>query len=122
MRLHHDYQPHIALSPVLTFSTAHALNMFYREQAGFINIHEQIYKLPIGEWPKKQRLRKAGACFREVSHGVKDMFATLVEVAGVMTQAEFLALHDEYRMEQFDKDIHITSPFVVVYGQKPESE
>lgn len=50
------------------------------------------------------------------------MFATLVEVAGVMSQAEFLALHEVYREEQFNTNIRITSPFVVVYGQRPEEE
>lgn len=48
------------------------------------------------------------------------MFAALVDVAGVMSQEEFLALHDVYREEQFNKNIRITLPFVVVYGQKPE--
>lgn len=92
----------------------------YREEAGFVNVREEIYKLPIGEWPKQARLRRAGACFREFSHGVKDMFAALVEIAGVMSTEEFLALHEVYREEQFNTNIHITSPYVVVYGQKPE--
>lgn len=67
-------------------------------------------------------MRRAGACFREFIHGVRDMFAALAEIAGVMSKEEFLALHDVYREEQFNTNIHITSPYVVVYGQKPESD
>lgn len=30
------------------------------EDTGFVNVHEQYWKLPIGAWPKNQKLKEAG--------------------------------------------------------------
>jgi hypothetical protein len=30
------------------------------ESAGFINVHEDLFKCPIGSWPKNKKLKEAG--------------------------------------------------------------
>lgn len=43
------------------------------EEAGFINIHQQDYKMPIGSWPKIQVYKDAGRLCKQQteagSHG-----------------------------------------------------
>ena len=30
------------------------------ERAGFVNAEEELFKVPVGSWPKKERLKEAG--------------------------------------------------------------
>ena len=42
--------------PVMTVDTARPT----LEKAGFVNVQEDFFKVPIGPWPKNQRLKEAG--------------------------------------------------------------
>lgn len=75
--------------------------------------------LPVGDWPKKRRLRNAGVCVREACLGVRDMYEVLVQHAEIMTDKEFQELYEGFRAEVFNRDMHICAPYSVVFGQRP---
>lgn len=42
------------------------------EKAGFTNIHEKEYKVPVGEWAKRPVLKEAGkSCKAQILDGIE---------------------------------------------------
>ncbi|KAF3767734.1 hypothetical protein M406DRAFT_355686 [Cryphonectria parasitica EP155] len=89
------------------------------EQAGFINVQERVIMVPIGDWPRKRRLRNAGVCIRETFLGIRDAFEVMVQHTGAVPVDEFRELHEAFRAQLFDRNIHMHAPYSVVFGQKP---
>ncbi|PWY95907.1 S-adenosyl-L-methionine-dependent methyltransferase [Aspergillus sclerotioniger CBS 115572] len=93
----------------------------YAAAAGFSNIHHRIYPLPLGSWPKEQRLKEAGALnILQFLEGIEACsVATFTHVLGWSLEAVevFLA---EVRADALKKGAHLMQDFHVVYAQRLE--
>lgn len=88
--------------------------------AGFVNVEERIYKLPLGVWPRDQKMKMVGLYNRSnfldglqgisvkpLGHGLKWTPEKIeVFLAGV-------------RKEIMDSSQHAYIPFHAIIGQKP---
>ncbi|PSS02079.1 S-adenosyl-L-methionine-dependent methyltransferase [Coniella lustricola] len=92
------------------------------QQAGFANVTEQVIMVPIGDWPKKRRLRNAGVCIRETFLGIRDAFEVMVQHTGAVSIQDFTTLHEQFRAQLFDREVHMYAPYSIVFGQKPVEE
>ncbi|GMF78228.1 unnamed protein product [Aspergillus oryzae] len=82
--------------------------------AGFVNVSEHRYKLPIGPWPKDPHLKTLGRFFRIVMEESLEMWAMMLwtKILGVI----FARMRDALN----NPSIHAYLEILVVYGQKPE--
>ncbi|RPA91495.1 S-adenosyl-L-methionine-dependent methyltransferase [Choiromyces venosus 120613-1] len=91
------------------------------EEAGFVNVHREVYKLPLGPWPKDSKLKEIGA-FNLVNmlEGLDAMsLALYTRVLGWSTE-EVMAFLPSVRQDFQRRDFHIVWDIYVVWGQKPE--
>ncbi|KAL1967854.1 hypothetical protein VTN77DRAFT_2543 [Rasamsonia byssochlamydoides] len=90
------------------------------EKAGFTRIEEQVFKLPIGTWPKDRRLKEMGA-FMAVSfiEGVEGFTASpFLDILG-WSKEDVAALNEKVREDVTRRDAHPIYNFYVVTAQKP---
>lgn len=88
--------------------------------AGFANIEEQRFKLPVGSWPKDPRLKEVGA-FMSINffEGVEAFTAVLLrDVLGWSAEAVEL-MNSRVRAASRRKDVHAIFDMLVVTAQKP---
>ncbi|KAK0646812.1 S-adenosyl-L-methionine-dependent methyltransferase [Cercophora newfieldiana] len=90
-------------------------------EAGFVDVHEKVYKIPINGWPRGKRLKKIGKmwqqCLMEGLPGFSyALFNRWLEVP--TTQIEVSLVH--VRKALADKSTRAYQRFYVVYGRKPE--
>lgn len=94
----------------------------WMQEAGFIDVREEIYKAPIGPWAKGKKFKELGTWYR----------ATLLEavepfVLGLYTRflgytaEQARVVVAETRRELLDPQLHLYVPFHFVYGRKPEN-
>ncbi|KAF7585875.1 hypothetical protein BBP40_009950 [Aspergillus hancockii] len=91
------------------------------EDAGFTSVDEQTFPLPLGSWPKDQRLKEIGR-FNAVNfvEGVDAFTASLLpEVLG-WRQEEVIVLNAGVRREVMAKTMHALFDFLVIVAQKPD--
>ncbi|KAL5337989.1 S-adenosyl-L-methionine-dependent methyltransferase [Aspergillus crustosus] len=91
------------------------------ERAGFINVHEETYKLPQSPWPKDPKLKELGRyhqvnMFEAISPYCYALFTRQLG----WQRPEIEALVAGIRKELRDTSIHLYSKVHVLYGQKPE--
>ncbi|KAH7061285.1 S-adenosyl-L-methionine-dependent methyltransferase [Macrophomina phaseolina] len=91
------------------------------EEAGYTNITEKVYKLPIGMWPQDKRLKQIGALMMvNYMEALEAMtFAMFTSVLGWSieeVQVFLVGVRDDLRK----KDVHAYFHYYFVYGQKPE--
>ncbi|KAB2575292.1 Methyltransferase type 11 [Lasiodiplodia theobromae] len=93
----------------------------WMEEAGYVNVTERVFKMPLGMWPKDQRLKKTGACsLMSYLDGLEAMtYGLLPTVLGWKIE-EVQVLLAEVRKEARRKDVHMYYDCHFVYGQKPE--
>ncbi|KAL3478289.1 S-adenosyl-L-methionine-dependent methyltransferase [Aspergillus californicus] len=91
------------------------------ENAGFINVVEDIYKLPQSPWAKDPKLKELGR-YHQVN-----MFEAMPPYCYALftrhlgwDRTEIEALVAGVRRELRDTSIHLYSKVHIVYGQKPE--
>ncbi|RJE23445.1 Methyltransferase [Aspergillus sclerotialis] len=91
---------------------------FLRE-AGFKNVREETFKVPINTWPKDPRLKEIGLCqMHNMLEGLESYgMAPLTRVMGWTCQ-DVQDLVSKARVEMQDRSIHLYCKFVFVYGQK----
>lgn len=79
----------------------------YVEQAGFINVSERRYKMPLGPWPKDPKLREIGRWhLLECYQGIEGWsFALLTRLMGWSIE-EVQLLLAEVRQAFKDKSVH----------------
>lgn len=90
------------------------------ESAGFVNVTETVYKIPIGPWPKDQHLKTVGIYNRA---GILDAIGGI----GVgpftrglkWTPEEFETFMVGVRKSLSDPTVHAYFTYHAVYGQKP---
>ncbi|KAH7012485.1 S-adenosyl-L-methionine-dependent methyltransferase [Microdochium trichocladiopsis] len=90
------------------------------EQAGFENVTQQTFKLPIGSWPKDPILKECGTLMRiNFLDGVEGSTAALFRDVLEWSQEEVTVLNAQVRAAVRDRDVHPMFNVLVVTGQKP---
>ncbi|KAF4303551.1 putative tam domain methyltransferase protein [Botryosphaeria dothidea] len=93
----------------------------WMEAAGFVDVEEHVLKLPIGPWPKEQRLKQVGAFERvNMDEGIEGLTLMLFTRALGWSKDEVEVFLAQIRKEVKRKDVHSYYHFYVVYGKKPE--
>ncbi|KAK6528557.1 hypothetical protein TWF281_009798 [Arthrobotrys megalospora] len=92
------------------------------EAAGFEEITQRMYKLPIGPWPKDKYEKALGSYNLANMLGACDGFSLhlLTKFYG-MSVEDLDALMDKVKAEMKDKKIHSYFRMYVCYARKPES-
>ncbi|WEW54703.1 hypothetical protein PRK78_000125 [Emydomyces testavorans] len=90
--------------------------------AGFVNVQDDIYKIPVGTWPKDPKMKRLGFYqLVQVLAAIEPfMMALCTRVMGY-TVEETQVLMDGVRAEIKNPKNHLYCQFHFVYGQKPVS-
>jgi metalloendopeptidase OMA1, mitochondrial len=105
--------------------------------AGFVDVHEKVYKIPINGWPRGRRLKKIGKLWHQVlSEGLPGFTYALfnrwleiptnqIEVSSttpkVKTKTDILQVSLVHvRKAMADRHTRAYQRFYVVYGRKPD--
>ncbi|KAF2835896.1 S-adenosyl-L-methionine-dependent methyltransferase, partial [Patellaria atrata CBS 101060] len=98
---------------------ANKLKRWY-EQAGFINVHEEVYKLPINPWPKDPQFKMLGR-FSEDSllDGLQAFSLAWFHRGLGWTKDEIEVYLVNVRKSLSDRSVHAYHKIYVVWGQKP---
>ncbi|KAL1953628.1 hypothetical protein VTO42DRAFT_2414 [Malbranchea cinnamomea] len=92
----------------------------WMEQAGFTNITEKCYKLPIGPWPRDPRMKEIGSWNQlQFLQGAEAWSMTLLMQAYGWTAEQVQAQVAQVRNDAQNMRIHAYYLMYVVYGQKP---
>ncbi|EEH06366.1 methyltransferase [Histoplasma capsulatum var. duboisii H88] len=88
--------------------------------AGFEDVREEIFKVPIGPWPKDPKLKELGRYFLEnVILGVEAYaYGFIGKILG-WSQAECQVLCAKVKAEFRDRRNHMYIKTYIVYGKKP---
>lgn len=89
--------------------------------AGFENVHERVFHVPIGTWPKHPDLKVVGEYWRHVllSGAQAIALGPLTRGCGWTREEVELFLVD-LRRAYYDNNSLMYMPLYVTYGQKPE--
>ncbi|KAM0273918.1 hypothetical protein ACHAQH_008122 [Verticillium albo-atrum] len=88
--------------------------------AGFENVNQQSFKLPIGSWPRDPRLKECGALMgTNFVDGVEGFTAALFKDVLGWSQEEVTVLNAGVRAAARDRTVHPLFEVLVVTGQKP---
>ncbi|KAL8865870.1 MAG: hypothetical protein Q9174_006647 [Haloplaca sp. 1 TL-2023] len=92
----------------------------WMRDAGFQDVQETKYKLPIGPWPRDKHLKTVGAWnLIQIEEGLEAFTLRLfTQVLGWRTE-EVQVLLANVRKDLRDPKIHAQFDFYVAYGQKP---
>ncbi|KFA64944.1 hypothetical protein S40285_03859 [Stachybotrys chlorohalonatus IBT 40285] len=89
-------------------------------EAGFVDVHEKLYKMPINAWPKDERLKELGRMWqRNMTTGLSGFSVWLFNRVYNRSPAETEVLLVDVRREMSDPRIHAYMPITVVWGRKP---
>ncbi|KAI9729694.1 MAG: hypothetical protein M1834_006644 [Cirrosporium novae-zelandiae] len=90
--------------------------------AGFENIKDDVFKLPIGPWPKNKKLKELGAFGRQNTIDIVEpaALALLTRVSG-WSNEEAQVFFASVRQEIKDPKLHLYWRVHFVYGQKPKT-
>ncbi|KAF4974360.1 hypothetical protein FZEAL_8725 [Fusarium zealandicum] len=93
----------------------------WTEEAGFASVREERFKLPIGPWPKDERLKEIGTLMGvNMREGVAGFTAVLfTEVLG-WTHDEVELFNLRVRKASHQGSVHPLFDCLVVTGRKPE--
>jgi hypothetical protein len=113
LHLLHHFTSHIT-------ALEHTLNL---DPYGFTNIHHEVFKIPIGTWPKNKTLKTVGLYMRTAVLDRLDAmsFGPLCRGLGWSKEEVQVYLVD-VRKCLMDNTVHSYFPFHVSYRQKPENE
>jgi len=91
----------------------------YLLNAGFVDVHQVVFKLPTSPWPKDPRLKKAGALeLMNVMQGAQGFLLRGFTKEFGKTREELELLLLQMRKELTNQRYHSYVSFYVVYGQK----
>ncbi|EDO05046.1 hypothetical protein SS1G_07531 [Sclerotinia sclerotiorum 1980 UF-70] len=89
-------------------------------QAGFINLHEKTYKMPLGEWSNDPKLRELGKWnLLQFDVGLEGFAVQLLTNTMEMSLPEVQLFCAQVRAAARDRRIHSYYPHHLVYAQKP---
>jgi hypothetical protein len=89
--------------------------------AGFSNVEEKVWKVPIGVWPKDPTLKTIGLYNRSMIYDALQAISMAPLTRGLKwsaTDVEIFLI--DVRKSLMNSSIHSYLTFHVVYGQKPE--
>ncbi|TEA09790.1 Secondary metabolism regulator LAE1 [Colletotrichum sidae] len=93
------------------------------QAAGFENVSEEKFKLPIGSWPKDPRYKEIGSLMKvNFLEGVEAFTAALFKDVLGWTREEVIVLNAGVRAAVRNNDVHPMFDFIVVIGQKPMTD
>ncbi|KAF5660206.1 methyltransferase [Fusarium heterosporum] len=89
-------------------------------KAGFVEVHEEIRKIPIGGWPKDPVMKEVGKCQVIQSCAAIDSYTPMLlgKILG-WGQDEMQVLMAKAKKELRDPSIHIYMPVYFVWGKRP---
>ncbi|KAK3373342.1 S-adenosyl-L-methionine-dependent methyltransferase [Lasiosphaeria ovina] len=91
-------------------------------EAGFEDVHEVVFKVPINGWPRDAFLKHVGMLWqRTLMVGVSGFSLSLFHHYLGKTVEEIEVSLVDVRRCLFDQKVHGHMNFVVVYGRKPET-
>jgi hypothetical protein len=97
-----------------------AKNTQHLKDAGFVNVEEKIFKIPLGTWPKNKTLKTIGLYLRSVIYdGLQGVSLGPFTRGLKWTPQEVEVYLIDVRKALMDSSTHAYIPFHVVYGQKP---
>jgi hypothetical protein len=97
-----------------------AKNAQHLKDAGFVNVEEKIFKIPLGTWPKNKTLKTIGLYLRSVIYdGLQGVSLGPFTRGLKWTPQEVEVYLIDVRRALMDSSTHAYIPFHVVYGQKP---
>ncbi|RDW80218.1 S-adenosyl-L-methionine-dependent methyltransferase-19 [Coleophoma cylindrospora] len=90
------------------------------EKAGFINIEEKIFKVPIGSWPKNETMKAIGMYQRSAIYdGLQGLSLGPFTRGLGWSPNEVEVYLIDVRKALMDSSQHTYFPFHIFYGQKP---
>ncbi|PGH00540.1 hypothetical protein GX51_05755 [Blastomyces parvus] len=92
----------------------------YIRDAGFTNVNEQTFKVPIGTWPRSKSLKRIGFYHRcLISDGLQgDSMKPFTKALGWSLE-EVEVFNVQVRKSVEDSSVHSYLPFHVVFARKP---
>lgn len=95
----------------------------FLRDAGFDSINKRVYQLPVGPWPKEDRMKALGLCVRQHEFDSCEGFslAPLTRVMGWTTD-QVNSLIDDVKRDLMDRRIHSFIRSSLAYGRKPLRE
>ncbi|KAH7471942.1 hypothetical protein FOMA001_g13502 [Fusarium oxysporum f. sp. matthiolae] len=91
------------------------------EKAGFVDVKQEIFKIPIGAWPKDPKLKEIGRY--QIIQQIQAVESYTPRIYGTVLgwkEEEVQVYVAKVRKELKDPSIHLYAPIYVVYGRKPE--
>jgi hypothetical protein len=96
-------------------------NQQYLIDAGFVNVHETPFKVPLGPWPKDPKMKTVGLYNRSMINDALSGVSIKPFKHGLKwTQEEIEIFLVGVRKDLMDRTQHAYIPFHVIIGQKPE--
>ncbi|PWY79158.1 methyltransferase [Aspergillus heteromorphus CBS 117.55] len=89
-------------------------------RTGFVNVREDIYKLPQSPWPRDRKMKELGRCHQENMFEALGpyCYALFTRVMG-WQRAEIEVFVAGMRRELCDLNLHLYTKVHIVYGQRP---
>jgi ubiquinone/menaquinone biosynthesis C-methylase UbiE len=90
--------------------------------AGFVDVHEKVVKIPLGPWPKDPRMKEIGRYQREhMAMGIEPYTLGLLGKVLGWSEAECRVLIAKVVSDIRNKALHLYIRFYFVHGRRPES-
>ncbi|KAK8127828.1 S-adenosyl-L-methionine-dependent methyltransferase [Apiospora sp. TS-2023a] len=89
------------------------------EEAGFVNVQEQLIPIPMGPWPSNPKFKLAGSYALAKTRTGDLQVAKPIFLRNGMSELEYDELANKVRLEITDRNNQFYILMVVVYGQKP---
>ncbi|KAJ9639627.1 uncharacterized protein PV06_03077 [Exophiala oligosperma] len=91
--------------------------------AGFVDVHEEVYKVPIGTWPKERRFKELGMYYRAQFIDAVEPYtlALYTRVLGY-TPDEARIIVARVKRDLANPKYHMYVHFHFVWGQKPPEQ
>jgi len=91
----------------------------WARDAGFVNVHHEIFKLPIGPWAKDERMKEIGACnLLQLLEGLEAFTLGLFTRVLGWSPERVHAFLISVRKDVKDRKVHMMHEFHVVYAQR----
>ncbi|KAL2000617.1 hypothetical protein VTN02DRAFT_2860 [Thermoascus thermophilus] len=92
------------------------------EEAGFVDVHVQKYRIPMGTWPKDKYYKTLGTWnLMQAEAGFEGSAMAVLTRYANWSKEEVSVLAAKTKNDARNRSIHPVFDFYVVYGRKPEN-